>query len=173
ATFNPFLLVPTGRGRELADEALPPEQYESLLHQIKDLRHTTSLIIRVTCAPHYQRILREDPTENQIDHSPGGCLGGKSFAFISHTGQVQICGFLETSAGQLTAPAMDFRTIWNTSPFLDQIRRVDDYHGKCGWCEYRTFCGGCRARAYALTGDPFAPEPFCVYHPPRPAGSTR
>jgi len=219
-TFNPFLLVPTGRGKALAEQEISPEQYEDVLHWLNEQRGQTKMAIRVTCAPHYQRIIRQHPqpidkegivddhpfndsAESQPppsgawrchpmvdkevrseDHPPrrlggchpepgtghgpmAGCMGGKSFAFISHVGKVQICGFLEESAGDLRETNLDFETIWKNSAFLQNIRAVDEYKGKCGWCEYRYLCGGCRARAYALTGDYLESEPFCVYEPRR------
>ena len=96
-----------------------------------------------------------------------GCLGGKSFAFISHRGRVQICGFMDVECGDLRRENYDFRKIWLESEVFSQMRDVDSYHGRCGYCEFRMICGGCRARAYALSGDYQAEEPFCVYQPQR------
>ncbi|MCF7957043.1 MAG: radical SAM protein [Phycisphaerae bacterium] len=195
-TFNPFLLVPTGRGKELASQEISPEQYEETLQWLSEQSTKSKMQIRVTCAPHYQRIIRQNmkgrPKESATDCAantgaphghpgseqghpghptkkqggqPAGCMGGKSFAFISHTGVVQICGFLETPAGDLSKNDLDFEDIWFNSEFLQKIRDVDGYAGKCGDCEYRRVCGGCRARAFALTGDVLESEPFCIYQP--------
>ncbi len=164
-TFNPFLLVPTGRGETLKNMELSPQQYEETLQWLAHQQARGDIPIRVTCAPHYQRILREQGAIKPGERPQGGCLGGKSFVFISHTGKVQICGFLETEAGRLRENGFNFEAIWRGSPFLQQIRDVDGYHGKCGLCEYRRVCGGCRARAYAMTGDVLAEEPFCTYQP--------
>ena len=160
--FNPFLLVPTGRGKDLAGQAISAQQYERTLRWLAEQEGRGDIRIRVTCAPHYARIARQrDP-----EASGGkGCLGGKEFAFISHTGKVQICGFLETECGDLRCEDFDFRRIWETSDVFRRMRDVDGYHGKCGACEYRHICGGCRARAFAMTGDDLAEEPFCVYRP--------
>lgn len=98
-------------------------------------------------------------------------MGGKSFAFISHTGVVSICGFLETPAGDVSRNGLDFKDIWLHSDFFRRIRDVDHYHGKCGYCEYRRLCGGCRARVAALSEDAFGSEPFCVYQPKRKSPS--
>jgi radical SAM protein with 4Fe4S-binding SPASM domain len=78
---------------------------------------------------------------------------------------VQICGFLEEEAGDLRQNDLNFEEIWKHSKLFQQVRDVDRYHGKCGYCEYRRLCGGCRARAFALTGDTLAEEPFCIYQP--------
>ncbi len=165
-TFNPFLLVPTGRGKEMADEELSAQQYEETLQWLSKQQNNpvVKIAIRVTCAPHYQRIIQQAGTPEPPAYA-AGCMGGKSFAFISHTGKVQICGFLDIVAGDLRANNIDFADVWRNSPFLQEIRSVNDYKGKCGYCEYRYTCGGCRARAYALTGDYMASEPFCVYQP--------
>jgi len=163
-TFNPFLLVPTGRGEALSDQQLSARQYEETLRQLAQWQQEKRLPIRVTCAPQYQRILRQSDAAIE-PHHPGGCLGGKSFAFISHTGIVQICGFLDIPAGDLRKNDWDFSQIWRDSPLFVQIRNVSNYHGKCGVCEFAACCGGCRARAYALKGDLLAEEPFCPYVP--------
>ena len=92
-----------------------------------------------------------------------GCMGGQSFAFVSHVGKVQICGFLEEEAGDIKKEP--FSKIWNESKLFKEMRDLDHYHGKCGICEYRRVCGGCRARAFAISGDYLAAEPFCTYEP--------
>jgi heme b synthase len=172
--YHPFLLVPTGRGRDLADEALSPEEYERVLNWIYEQRQSLSIQFKPTCAPHYYRILRQREKEagrsvatqtHGLDAMTKGCMGGQSFAFISHVGKVQICGFLEVECGDLRASDYDFKTIWETSDVFRAMRNPDEYGGRCGYCEYRRVCGGCRARAYAVTGDYLAEEPFCVYQP--------
>ena len=160
--FNPFLLVPTGRGKDLAGQEISPEEYEKTLEWLAEQHAGSGIAIRVTCAPHYARILRQRDPKAQ---GAKGCLGGKSFAFISHVGKVQICGFLETECGDLRRKDLDFRKIWDTSEVFLAMRDVDSYGGKCGVCEYRRICGGCRARAFAMTGDYLAEEPFCIYQP--------
>lgn len=163
--FNPFLLVPTGRGKELVDQELSPAEYEAALGWLADQTGRTDIRIRVTCAPHYQRILRERRGRAADDGVAGGCLGGKAFAFISHRGKVQICGFLETECGNLRKVDFDFQKIWEGSEVFRALRHPDSYGGRCGCCEYRFVCGGCRARAFASTGNFLAEEPFCVYQP--------
>ncbi len=162
SVFNPFLLVPTGRGKELAGQEISPRQYEQTLEWLAEQHAKPDIAIRVTCAPHYARILRQ---RNPKARGANGCLGGKAFAFISHVGVVQICGFLEIECGDLKKENLDFKKIWETSEVFLQVRNVDAYGGKCGICEYRRICGGCRARAFAMTGDYLAEEPFCIYQP--------
>ena len=94
-----------------------------------------------------------------------GCLGGREFAFVSYRGDVQICGFLGISAGNLIENNYNFTEIWLGSDFLREIRDVSNYKDQCGNCEYVGVCGGCRARAYAMTGDYLGKDPICDYKP--------
>jgi len=92
-----------------------------------------------------------------------GCLAGTGVCFISHEGEVFPCGYLPAIAGDLRRQS--FAEIWNDSDVFAQLRDDDNLKGKCGCCEFRHVCMGCRARAYAATGDFLAEEPFCVYEP--------
>ncbi|HEX3019293.1 MAG TPA: radical SAM protein [Chitinispirillaceae bacterium] len=179
ASFHPFLLVPTGRAEELVDQMISPSQYEQTLNWIYEKHLSSEISIKPTCAPHFYRIFRErekSSGRSVIRESHGfnamtkGCLGGQGFAFISNIGKVQICGFLEKEAGDLRISGYDFRSIWENSPLFREIRAVDDYHGKCGYCEYKNACGGCRARAFAINGDYLGEETQCLYQPSKRNG---
>jgi len=173
---HPFLLVPTGRGKALQSQEISPEDYEKTLSWFYEMREVVPIQFKPTCAPHYYRIFRQGEKEKGIevtrethglDAMSKGCMGGQSFAFISHTGKVQICGFLEEECGDVRKEP--FSTIWDTSTVFKEMRAWDDYKGKCGYCEYKSVCGGCRARAFAFTGDYLEEEPFCTYEPPEAA----
>jgi heme b synthase len=172
ASHHIFLLVPTGRGKDLVEQALTAEEYERTLNWFYEQREKVALHLKATCAPHYYRILRQraqkegkpvNPDTFGMDALTKGCLGGQSFAFVSHIGKVQICGYLEVKAGNIRENS--FQHIWHHSPLFNAIRKVDNYHGRCGVCEYRRVCGGCRARAYAFSGDYLGEEPLCSYQP--------
>jgi AdoMet-dependent heme synthase len=92
-----------------------------------------------------------------------GCLAGTGVCFISHEGEVFPCGYLPVIAGDLRKQS--FADIWNSAEVFQQLRETDNLKGKCGCCEFRNVCMGCRARAYAATGDFLDEEPFCVYEP--------
>jgi radical SAM protein with 4Fe4S-binding SPASM domain len=101
-----------------------------------------------------------------------GCLAGNGFAFVSHVGDVCGCGFLPLSVGNVREPP--FPEIYEQAPLFEAFRDPSRLGGDCGACEYRALCGGCRARAYAATGDPLAEEPDCAYEPRRlAAGAAR
>jgi len=94
-----------------------------------------------------------------------GCLAGTGVCFISHRGEVYPCGYLPVLAGDLNKQS--FAEIWEQAPVFQQLRNTDNLKGKCGFCEFRNLCMGCRARAFAATGDYMDEEPFCVYQPQR------
>jgi heme b synthase len=167
-----FLLVPTGRGKELQDQEISALDYEKTLNWFYEQRERVPLQLKATCAPHYYRILRQrakkegkkiTPTEYGLDAMTRGCLGGISFCFLSHVGQVQPCGYLELDCGNVRKQS--FKEIWENSPVFLNLRNTDGYQGKCGICEYRKVCGGCRARAYESLGDYMNEEPYCIYEP--------
>jgi radical SAM protein with 4Fe4S-binding SPASM domain len=92
-----------------------------------------------------------------------GCLAGTGVCFISHEGEVYPCGYLPVIAGDLRKQS--FAEIWDHSQVFEELRHTDHLKGKCGCCEFRNVCMGCRARAFAATGDFMAEEPFCMYEP--------
>lgn len=168
--FHPFLLVPTGRGEDLVDVELSPQEYEEVLTWAYQRQKTSPMGFKPTDAPQYFRILHQRAAAEGVKltgplaHSRG-CLGGISFAFISHVGDVQPCGYFDMQLGNVrTQP---FSQIWTESPVFDDLRHYDRLKGKCGACEYKGVCGGCRARALAATGDYLAEEPYCAYMPKR------
>lgn len=173
-SFHPFLLVPTGRAAFIDDQVISAQEYENVLNWIYNRQLSKELPVKPTCAPHYYRILRQRELEagrtvnsksHGLDALTRGCLGGQGFAFISHTGIVQICGFLDIEAGNLRKCNYDFSVIWQTSDLFNKIRNINNYKGKCGYCEYHTVCGGCRARAFTVNGDYLSEEPQCLYQP--------
>lgn len=160
--FNPFILVPTGRGREIKDAVLDPVEYEVLLNELLLIKLKSEIKVRVTCGPQFARVCRQAETKGLMEDVPG-CMGGRGFGFISYRGDVQTCGFLDVPAGNLIDNNFDFGKIWEKSEFLKEIRNVSDYKRICGKCEYAGVCGGCRARAYAASGDYMGEDPVCNY----------
>jgi len=157
-----FMLVRVGRGRDL-DAEVPPDRQEKVLGWLCD-RHREGLIrVRATCAPHYYRVLAQRAGDEGSAAITRGCLAGRRFIFISATGRVQPCGYLDIDCGNIREKP--FWEIWDTSEVLRDLRDDDKLRGKCGICDYRHICGGCRARAYAATGDYLAEEPACLYKP--------
>jgi len=174
--FHLFLLVPVGCGLEVAEEQeVSPEEYEKTLNWLYDHqfgREAAGIELKATCAPHYFRVIRQRAKRDgskvtRETHGMAamtkGCLAGTGVCFISSTGRVQPCGYLPIEAGNVRITP--FQTIWEEAEVFRELRRPDILSGKCGICEYRTLCMGCRARAFGTTVDPFSEEPYCIYEP--------
>ncbi len=174
-TWDVFMLVPTGRGK--IEDEVTPEQYEQVLDWIYEVSRKAPIPVKVTCGPHYVRIFRqraraegrsmreeEGPTGQGLSgRGPAGCLAGKGFCFISHTGEVFPCGYFPIPAGNVRH--QHFREIYQESELFATLRDATKLKGKCGHCEYRVVCSGCRARALGTRGDYMEEEPFCIYEP--------
>ena len=154
--FHVFVLVPTGRGRSLAGRQLTPARYLDVLKWIGAEAAKGDIEIKPTCAPQYA-IVAATPSPR----GGGGCLGGRSFAFISAEGRVQPCGFLDVRCGDLRAEGLDFERIWDGSEIFEKLRRQSSYTGRCAACAFWASCGGCRARAYEASGNYLAEDPIC------------
>lgn len=181
-----FFLVPMGRGETLG--GLTAGQCENIFAKLYDVQKSSKFLVKVTEAPHYRRyvaqreaeeaglprrrfeghalpdqLLRTEGPGHTIGLATQGVNSGNGFLFISHTGEVFPSGFLPIPAGHLRT--QDLASIYRGSPILRQLRAPDEFKGICGVCEYRTICGGSRSRAYAMTGDYLATDPWCAYRP--------
>ncbi len=178
AALHLFLLVPVGCGAEIAeDQMLPAAEYERVLHWAYDRSQAGPLPLKVTCAPHYFRVVLQRggslPAGHPRGGAPGlsamtkGCLAGQAVCFVSSSGEVFPCGYLPAFAGDVRRRRL--RDIWADAEPFRLLRDPDALKGKCGRCEYKLVCGGCRARAYAATGDYLSAEPYCTHQPGRGA----
>lgn len=163
ALWSVFFLVPVGRGalEQRLDARGCEEVFEHLWEQTLRQRYP----IKTTEAPHYRRYVLErggTPSMFRV-----GINDGKGVMFIGHSGRVYPSGFLPLPCG--IAPADSVVDIYQRHPLFRGLRNPDGFKGKCGVCEYRQVCGGSRARAHAVTGDPFESEPDCLFLP----GKTR
>lgn len=178
-----FFLVPMGRGERLG--GLTAEQCEDLFAILHGVQRRAGFVVKITEAPHYRRYVaqREDaPGEHhragatlpqllQRSEGPGHTVGlatrgvnaGNGFAFVAHDGTVFPSGFLPLAAGNVRAQPLS--AIYRNAPLFRELRDPDRLLGRCGRCEYRGICGGSRSRAYALTGNHLASDPWCSYQP--------
>ena len=181
--FHPFMLVPTGRGKSLKAVEMSPDEYEHTLNWVYDKQQELGdrIFFKPTDAPHYLRVVKQRAKEDKpqvvspaessassgkyghINALTRGCLAGTGFCFISHRGRVQGCGYLDVEAGNVRNQS--FGEIWKSSDLFCELRNLSNIKGKCGICEYKRVCGGCRARAYEATGDYLEAEPYCIYEP--------
>ena len=183
-----FFLVPTGRGK--LGDLLNAVEFEQVFAKLYRLSQTASFDIKTTEAQHYRRFLLQqraaqrkssgvrlapERVEDAIGRAPRGLNDGRGFVFISHTGEVFPSGFLPLSGGSIRQQPL--AAIYCDAPLFRHLRDTAQLEGKCGACEFKEICGGSRARAYALTGNPLGEEPCCVYVSSRyvapPAGIQR
>jgi radical SAM protein with 4Fe4S-binding SPASM domain len=157
--FNPFMFVPAGRGQNALNIALTPKEYEKALRIVADLKMSHKIDVRFTCAPRFAVMLREYYPDAK--KKVYGCLAGNDFAFITYKGDLQTCGFLKIPAGNILRSG-SFGKVWEQSELLNAVRRRE-FNGKCGGCKYVRVCGGCRARAFTMTGDVLGSDPLCAY----------
>jgi len=182
AMWSVFFLVPVGRGVE--EERIRPEEYEIAFEKLYHHARHQPYAVKTTEAPHYRRWVLQhggDPLEGpqpqahpgsgssgagpgkRLHRAPLGVGDGKGVMFVSHTGEIYPAGFLPLVCGRF--PADNVVEVYQNHPTFRMLRNPDLFKGICGVCEYRQVCGGSRARAYAVTGDPLAAEPDCVYVP--------
>lgn len=162
--FNLFFLVCTGRGQKITD--ISPAQYEDVLSFVVKLGgHYKGMIVRARCAPYISRITCQKEERLPIFQEYVGCIAGTKYCRITPEGEVTPCPYLPVVAGHLREGT--FGEIWCQSEVLNQLRR-GDLKGKCGMCDYKTVCGGCRARAFATTSDYLAEDSWCPYEPVAP-----
>ena len=187
-----FFLVPTGRGSEL--KGLTPAECEAIFGVLYDVQKENDFLVKVTEAPHFRRyVVQREMAEHGMVESgwsqgqpgkhlpeqltrtegPGGTIGlaqrginaGNGFLFVSHRGEVFPSGFLPLAAGTVRRQRLDW--IYRYSPLFRALRSPEQFKGVCGVCEYGTICGGSRSRAYALTGNFLASDPWCGFRPGR------
>lgn len=170
-----FFLVPTGRGK--LNDLLSADEFEGVFEKLHQLSKSATFDIKTTEAQHYRRFILQKKvadkragihvetrvSTDEIGRAPRGLNDGKGFVFISHKGEVFPSGFLPVSAGSIRQQPL--ATVYRESPLFRDLRDTSKLEGKCGACEFKEICGGSRARAYALTGNPHGQEPCCAHIP--------
>ena len=185
--WNLYFLVPTGRGQFVSD--ITPAQYDEVLASLYRIqrKYNGRMLVNAKCAPHYIKTVLEngddpirDPTSpasgergsSQIrtySGGAGGCPAGTHYMGIRPNGDVTPCPYLPVFAGTLRSASL--ADLWTSSELFTDIRRRTSLGGRCGECEMNGHCGGCRARAYGMTGDLMAEDPLCTHTPGTFAGS--
>ncbi|MGF3521693.1 MAG: radical SAM protein [Candidatus Bathyarchaeia archaeon] len=174
--FHLFFLVPTGRGKKLED--ITPTMYEKMITNTfaKTARH--KLNVKPSCAPQFMRIAKDMNLD--MRQWIRGCMAGLYYCRIYANGEVTPCPYLPVKLGNTREKP--FRDIWFNAEVFKKIRDFNALKGKCGSCEHKKICGGCRARAYGLSsdfidycgdlhepselkGDYLKEDPWCVYQP--------
>ena len=165
--WNLYFLVPSGRGAFVSD--LEPAEYDQVLGELAKIQRDWSsrMLVNAKCAPHFVRnLLQRDsaaPFPKSFAGGAGGCPAGTHYMGIRPNGDVTPCPYLPLFAGNLKESGLG--ELWNDSDLFQRIRRRTELGGRCGECELNTMCGGCRARAYGMTGDVMAEDPLCTHVP--------
>ena len=157
-----FVLVPTGRAT--AEELPTADELEVVWQHALALRGQLPFVIKTTEGHHYRRVLLQAARAG--GEAPRHLIptrDGKGVLFISHIGEVQPSGFLPITLGNVRTH--DLAELYRHHPTMLRLRDDNALGGKCGCCEFRTVCGGSRARAYGVSGDMLAAEPLCNYIP--------
>jgi len=171
--WNLYFLVPTGRGQFVSD--MTPAQYDEVLETLYRIqgRYSGRMLVNAKCAPHYIKTVLEhaEPAAPIRTYSggAGGCPAGTHYLGIRPNGDVTPCPYLPVFAGSLRNA--NLTELWNSSELFAGIRQRASLGGRCGECEMNGHCGGCRARAYGMTGDLMAEDPLCTHTPGKFAGS--
>ena len=184
--WNLYFLVPTGRGQFVSD--MTPAHYDEVLASLYRIqkKYKSRMVVNAKCAPHYIKTILEnagvetDPNPADAESpglSPiriysggaGGCPAGTHYMGIRPNGDVTPCPYLPVFAGNLRGSSL--ADLWTSSEVFTDIRRRSSLGGRCGDCEMNAHCGGCRARAYGMTGDLMAEDPLCTHTPGTFAGS--
>jgi radical SAM protein with 4Fe4S-binding SPASM domain len=165
--WNLYFLVPTGRGAHVSD--LDAADYDRVLAELHLLqkRYAGRMLVNAKCAPHYVRLLQGEaepsPYLKGYAGGAGGCPAGTHYLGIRPNGDVTPCPYLPLFAGNLKQERLT--DIWQSSDLFVQIRNRTQLGGRCGACELNAGCGGCRARAFGMTGDVMAEDPLCTHVP--------
>ena len=177
--WNLYFLVPTGRGQFVSD--MTPAQYDDVLAALYRIQrqYEGRMLVNAKCAPHYIKTVlanasadgdgRPSPGLKTYAGGAGGCPAGTHYMGIRPNGDVTPCPYLPVFAGSLRKTGLT--ELWNSSDLFTGIRKRASLGGRCGDCEMNAQCGGCRARAYGMTGDLMAEDPLCTHVPGTFAGS--
>jgi radical SAM protein with 4Fe4S-binding SPASM domain len=161
-SFNVYFVVPTGRAEHM--HGMSPEENDEVLRELVELEGTYRgrMMVRSKCQPQLMRHVVQGDPESPLLNYETRCPCGVHYVRITPEGKVTPCPYMPVVAGDLMTQS--FQEIWESSPVFTQLR-TGELGGRCGRCEYREVCGGCRARAYADSGDFMGPDDSCVYEP--------
>jgi len=152
-----FFLVPTGRGKDL-EGVIPSHEYQLLLKKILQKQKEVSIELKPVCAPQFIPMMQD---MNMPSRFVRGCLAGHSYCCILPNGDVHPCPYFPVKVGNVRNER--FSVMWKDHPLFKELREAD-YGGSCGGCGHKETCGGCRARAYAHSGNYMDFDPECVYY---------
>jgi AdoMet-dependent heme synthase len=152
---HPFFLVEVGRGKNLHSDCLEDKEYLKTISEILDKSLEVDIEMKPTCGPQFMSLARRKGIDMRFSR---GCLAGVGYCCILPDGEVHICPYLPIKAGNVRDTQFD--KLWEESEIFNRLRDYSSYTGNCGGCKDISICGGCRARAYNLTGDYMGEDPI-------------
>ncbi len=152
-TFSAERFIPEGVGSNLRDEFLAPEEVKNVFESIYSLAMKKDGIRILLYRPLFALLNGSDPTVGAL------CSAGNNALTIMHDGTIYPCRRLPIPIGNAVSDS--FYKVWYTSEVLWNLRNPGNIKGKCSGCDFIPICRGCRAMAYALTGDYLAEDPQC------------
>ena len=161
-SFNCYFVVATGRASGM--HGLSPRENDEVLAELVALgkEYRGRMMVRSKCQPQIMRHAYEaDPGSGLLNYATR-CPCGVQYCRITPDGKVTPCPYMPVEAGDLANES--FGAIWRGARVFRELRATE-LGGRCGRCEFRVVCGGCRARAFAEEGDWLAEDPACSYEP--------
>lgn len=146
--------VATGRGTSVLE--LPDAAWQDVIRRCQALRERVGPGLEVVT-----HLAQQVLVDDHAACMPGfiGCQAGVAQGCIQADGTVFPCVLLPVAIGNVRTQR--FAELWQGSPILRALRDRSLLQGQCGTCGLRARCGGCRAVAYARTGNMFASDPRC------------
>ena len=178
--FMMYNFVPVGRGQFISDNDLSSEQREELLYMLwNKMKNKENNVNILSTAPQFARVVLESEIQEKKKVIPshfynptlegklvdlaefiGGCGCGRLYCAIRSNGDIEPCVFFPLKVGNILKD--DFSDLWRNSNIFDDLRNREILDKNCGNCEYKFYCGGCRARANGYNGNYLSADPGCI-----------
>ena len=177
-TFVHFNFIPVGRGQAMASLDITPKERESLMELLNHHLQEGKISIMSTAPQFGRACILYGPLDGLMATAHGGkgkgrqakvlskyiggCGAGRCYCCVEPNGKVTPCVYMPGSVvGDLKRQTL--MEIWR-DPRFDVFSRREDRGDHCAVCDFRAYCGGCRARAVSYLDDVQAGDPGCVYN---------
>lgn len=148
--------IPTGRGKDDLD--LKDHEWHQVIGRCVELKKRYRGRLEIV-----SHLAQQILVDEEVCEIPGyiGCQAGIGQGCVTANGTVWPCVLLPIPIGNIRLRR--FKELWISSPIIQALQSRATLEGTCGTCHLRSRCGGCRAVAYAKTGNYLAPDPRCVF----------
>ena len=178
--FAHFNFIPVGRGLRMVAGDITPQQRERLLETLNRKMQAGGIGV-ISTAPQLGRVCLAGAAVGDArvtcSHAGsgsgakarvvakylGGCGAGRTYVCIEPQGDVTPCVYLphRVMGNVRSRPLME---IFRQSVFWRILNDRDRRLHHCEVCAFRSYCGGCRARADAYFGQLHAGDPGCIFN---------